>query len=196
MKPIRNYFGGLGNHMFQGAYLYAKVRSGEIPDIYVQDFKYFEPYKEEIRAMYREGIPARKDRVAIHLRRGDYVNNPFYVDLTKTEYYERALEYFPNEKFLLFCADRQGANDPKDKQWCVDWMTSKGVPFELWQGDNEIDDMNAMASCKSQILANSTFSMWSAFINPYKEKIIAPKHYYTDGVERTIFPKDEGWTYL
>jgi len=195
MLPIRNYFGGLGNHMFQGAYLYAQVREGKIPDIYVQDFKYFEPYKDEIRKMYQEGIPALKDRVALHLRRGDYVNNPFYVDLTKTDYYQNAIKEFPNEKFLLFCADRQGANDPKDREWCVSWATELGIPFELYQGIDEIDDMNAMASCKGQILANSTFSMWAAFINPYAEKIVAPKQYYTDGKERTVFPT-KNWIML
>lgn len=182
--------------MFQGAFLYSLVKKGEIPDIYVQDFKYFENCKEEIRSMYQQGIPAKKNLVALHLRRGDYVNNGFYVDLTKTDYYEKAIKEFPDEKFLLFCADRQGVGDMRDRQWCIDWLTSKGVPFEVWYGDNEIDDMNAMASCKGQILANSTFSMWSAFINPYKEKIVAPEQYYSDGVERTVFPKDEGWIFI
>lgn len=195
MLEPRKIFGGIGNRMFQGAYLYSQVKKGLIPDIYVQDFSYFEPYKEEIRQLYQQGIPPKKDLVAVHVRRGDYVNNSFYVDLTKTDYYDRALKEFPNEKFLLFCADRQGTNDLKDRQWVIDWLESKGVPFEVFRGDTEVDDMNAMSSCKGIIGANSTFSLWSAFINPYKGKIIMPKAYYSDGVERTKYP-NEGWILL
>ena len=196
MLEPRLIFGGLGNRLFQGAYIYAQMRRGLVPDIYIQDFKFIEPYKEEIRKLYQQGIGKKRDRVAIHIRRGDYVNNSFYVDLTKTDYYDKAIAMFPNEKFLLFCADRQGTNDLKDRQWVIDWLEAKGVPFEIFRGDSEIEDMNAMAECKDMILANSTFSLWAAFINPYKEKVIAPKNYYADGIERTKMPQDEGWIYV
>lgn len=197
MKPIRDYFGGFGNSLFQYSYIYAQARDGNIPDIYIQDFKYFEKYKEEIRAIFREEVPERKDMVALHIRRGDYVNNSFYVDLTKTDYYERAIAMFPNEKFLVFCADRQPiSDDVGDREWVKEYLDSKGIDWEFWNGKDEIEDINAMASCKSHIQANSTFSTWAGFINPYKEKIIAPILYYTDGVERTVRPKDEGWIFI
>lgn len=196
MQDPRKLFGGLGNRLFQGAYVYAQARKGFIPDIYVQDFAYIEPFKEEIRAMYAQGVPAKKDLVAIHLRRGDYVDNPFYVDLTKTEYYEEATALFPNEKFLIFCADRQGTRDAIDKQWAAEWATKQGIPFEIWQGKDEIDDLNAMSACKGIIAANSTFSLWAAFISPHADKIIVPREYYADGKERTKFPKDEGWVVI
>lgn len=197
MRPIRDYFGGFGNSLFQYAYLYAQVREGKIPDLYVQDFKYFEKYKEEIRAMFQQGIPEKTDMVALHIRKGDYNNNDFYVDLTKTDYYEKALAMFPNEKFLVFCADRQPiSDDVSDKEWVKERLNEMGIDWEFYNGTDEVDDMNAMASCKGHIQANSTFSTWSAFINPYAEKIVAPLAYYTDGVERTVRPKDEGWIYV
>lgn len=196
MIGVRQIIGGLGNLMFKQAYLYAQVRDGIIPDIYVQDFKYFGKYKEEIRSMYQQGVYPRTDIVALHIRRGDYTD--FYVDLMETDYYDKALAEFPNEKFLIFCADRQPvSNDISDREWCTNWATEKGIDFELWNGTDEVDDMNKMASCKGHIMANSTFSTWSAFINPnVDKKIIAPKLYYSDGVERTVLPKDEGWIFI
>ncbi len=197
MIEPRKIMGGLGNRMFQFAYIYAKHREGLIPDVYIQDFEYFKEAKEEIREIYREGIGERREFIALHLRRGDYVDNPFYVDLTKTDYYDKALAHFPDEKFLVFYRDRQGTNDYQDRAWVDEWLTKKGVKFELWEGQDEVEDLNAMASCKGLIGANSTFSIWAAFLNPNEDKkIVMPSQYYTDGLERTKYPKDEGWTII
>ena len=197
MQEPRKIMGGLGNRMFQFAYIYAQFRKGLIPDIYIQDFKYFEEFKEEIRQLYQEGIGSRKEFIALHIRRGDYVDNPFYADLTKTDYYDKAFTYFPGEKFLVFYRDRQGTNDYQDREWVNDWLTGKGVKFEIWEGQNEVDDLNAMASCKGLRGANSSFSVWAAFINPNEDKkIIMPKPYYADGVERTKYPEGEGWVII
>ena len=197
MQEPRKIMGGIGNRMFQFAYIYAQARKGLIPDIYIQDFKYFEEFKEEIRQIYREGIGLRKELVALHIRRGDYVENPFYTDLTKTDYYDKAIAQFPGEKFLVFYRDRQGTNDYQDREWVNEWLTQKGVKFELWEGQGEVDDLNAMASCKGQIGANSSFSIWAAFLNPNEDKkIIMPSQYYADGIERTKYPEGEGWVII
>ena len=111
MIPTRQQFGGLGNRMFQMAYLYAKVKDGTIPDIYIQDEKWFENEKDEIKVIYGQGI-GRIDMVSLHIRRGDYTGNSFYVDLCETDYYERAMAYFPDATFLIFCRDRQD-----EKKW-------------------------------------------------------------------------------
>jgi hypothetical protein len=198
MVETRKIMGGLGNRLFQFAYIYAQHQKGIIPDVYVQDFEYFKDYKEEIRKLYQDGIGKRKEFVALHIRRGDYVDNPFYVDLTKTDYYDKALAEFPNEKFLVFYRDRQGTNDYQDREWINQWLTQKGIKYEIWEGQSEVDDLNAMASCKSIIAANSSFSVWAAFISPFSEKNIFPTvdKWYTDGKERTVLPTDEGWIRL
>lgn len=198
MKPVRQVIGGLGNLMFKQAYLYAQVRKGVIPDVYVQNFDYFKEFKEEVRAMYQDGVYEPDPRIALHIRRGDYNDNSFYIDLTKTDYYQKAVDFFRNEKFLVFCADRQAISDDiGDREWCRRFLMDKGIDFEFWDGTDEIDDMNKMASCRGHIMANSTFSTWAAFINPNPNKlIIAPLQYYSDNVERTVLPKDEGWSFI
>lgn len=198
MLNPRAHFGGLGNRLFQGAYIYAQVRKGLIPDIYIQDMKYWREFKEEIRKWYQKGISDRTNRVALHIRRGDYVNNSFYVDLTQTDYYDKALKEFPDERFLVFYADRQGTSDSKDRDWIRDWLEKKGVQhFEFYRGADEIDDLNKMASCRGLIGANSSFTWWAAFLNPNEDKkIVVPREYYTDKVERTIFPRDEGYIFI
>lgn len=172
----RELFGGFGNSLFQYAYLYSQYRKGEIPDLYVQDEKYFEDFKDEIKSLYSANIEPI-DMVSLHVRRGDYVGNPFYTDLTTTTYYEDAIAEFPADtKFLIFCADRQPKSDDKsDMEWVKEWF--KGPQFQFFQGKDEVEDFNAQAGCVAHITANSSFSWWSAYV----------------GGGRTITPKAETW---
>src|SRR3954469_16819047 len=101
MRNITDITGRLGNQMFQTAFIYGLHAQGVIPDIFLQSEKYWEPHKDAIRALYSDGI-GTDDHVAIHVRRGDYVGNDFYVDLMADGYYERAMAEFPDAKFKVF----------------------------------------------------------------------------------------------
>lgn len=177
--------------MFQFAFLYSYAKDHGF-DFYYQDEFFFREHAEAVRSLYSGGIPKRIDRVAIHVRRGgnpdlptepNYADNPFYIDLTSTDYYERAIAMFPKEKFLVFSDD-------------IGWCEHKWghlANFDFAQG-NQVEDLNNMAACKAQIIANSSFSWWGAWLSPrYPDnKVIAPKQWFADGVERTILP--EHWT--
>lgn len=172
-------FGRLGNRMFQGAYLYAQMKRGEIPDLYVQDPKYFEDYSDDIKTWYGEGI-GYLPYVAIHLRRGDYVNNPFYVDLATTGYYIDAVNLFPDMKFIVFSDDMEFAK-----------TYFEGDKFAFDESDSDLEAFNKMASCDSQIIANSSFSWWAAYLNKNpSKKVVAPKLWHPDGITRTVIPKE------
>lgn len=164
-------FGRLGNSLFQYAFLYAYAKDNGM-DFYFQDPAYFDEYADEIRTLFGQDIKPI-DMVAIHVRRGDYVNNPFYVDLTKTGYYEQAMAEFPDASFLVFS---------DDIEWCKRQAIFKDCEFS---GQDELTDLNLMAGCKGIIMANSSFSWWGAFLGDQNKKVIAPKLWYADGEERT-----------
>jgi hypothetical protein len=163
-------FGRLGNTMFQMSYIYAQMKRGLIPDIYVQDPQYFDEYRNDIRQLFGQGI-SKIDMVALHVRRGDYVNNKFYVDLMETDYYQKAMDMFQGESFVVFSDD-------------IEWCKTKAIfdGCEFVQGD-EIEDMNKMASCKGIIMANSSYSWWASYLS--NAKVVYPSKWYTDGIERT-----------
>jgi hypothetical protein len=182
MIEPRKLFGGLGNRLFQMAYIYGQNAHRQIPDTYVQDEKYFSHCAPLIKALYGQGVTPI-DMVSLHIRRGDYVGNSFYVDLTKTDYYDRALEIFAGDKFLVFCADRQGDTiDKSDREWVKRWLTDKGIDFEMWEGSDEIADFNAMAGCRGHIMANSSFSWWTSYIS--EGITVCPIEWFSDGKQR------------
>jgi hypothetical protein len=156
------------------------MKRGIIPDVYLQDEVYFEDYKDDIKQLFGGDI-FLSDCVAIHVRRGDYVNNPFYVDLMKTDYYERAVAEFPGARFIVFS---------DDTEWCHKQEIFKNIPMSK---NNEINDLNIMAGCKGIIIANSSYSWWAAYIAPNCGKVVAPSvdKWFTDGIERTKCP--ESW---
>lgn len=177
MQDPNTLFGRLGNRLFQMAYIYAKFRDGEVPDIYLQDYTYFDKYREDIRKIFSSGINAT-DYVAVHIRRTDYCNNPFYIDLWETDYYEKAIAEFPGERFMIFS---------DDIDWCKENFIGKEFTFNEDIADYEA--MNSMASCKGIIGANSSFAFWSAYLSN-AEKIIMPKQWFTDGVQRVNYPPE------
>jgi len=173
--------------MFKQACLYAMAFDHFIDDEYVQSEKYFAHHKETIKRLFSTGI-GYTDMVSLQIRRGDYLSaNNFYTDPWKDGYYHKAIEYFPNEKFLVFCYDRQDpGQDQSDREWCKENL-DKLIPgrWEFWEPQSETDDLNKMASCKHNIMANGTFSWWAAYLNPNPDKIVTcPKMWFTDGKQR------------
>ena len=177
MVKIEEITGRLGNQMFLTAFLYAYARDNNLPLVddalgyYYQDYKLFDHHRDNIKKLFGTGI-VKSDYVAIHVRRGDYVGNPFYVDLMKTDYYQKAIAEFPNETFVVFS---------DDKDWCMKQDVFKDCEFNIW-GD-EITDFNRMAGAKGIIMANSSYSWWCAYLSD--AKVIAPKAWHHDGVIRT-----------
>lgn len=173
-------FGRLGNRMFQMAALHAYAKDNEV-DWYFQDEKWFKKYEDDIRMLFSDNI-GFLPYVAIHVRRGDYVNNPFYVDLSQTDYYEKAISLFPQKQFLVF------SDDP---DYCRTVDIFKGKDFQIMDRQDEISDFNLMASCENHIIANSSYSWWSAWLSPSPSKtVIAPKAWHPDGITRTVLPPE------
>lgn len=170
--------------MFQYAFLYTFAKDAGI-DPYFQDEFWFRKYADEIRALYSEGISNQIEKIAIHVRRGDYLlahQNKFHLNLCETDYYERAIKSFdPSDQFLVFSDD-------------IDWCKEKwghNPRFTFSEGKTELEDMNLMAACKGHIIANSTFSWWGAFLSPLYpyNVVVAPDRWFVDGIRRTLCPK-------
>lgn len=184
-------FGRLGNSMFQYAFLVSYARDFGM-DFYFQDEFYFRDHAEAVRLLFSSDIPSPTDAVAIHIRRAGnpihksepkYCENPLYVNLCNTDYYEKAIAMFPNDRFVVF------SDDP---EWVEkEWKLFDPKRMTISKGKDEIADMNFMASCKAHIIANSTFSWWGAWLSPkYPDnKVVAPKAWFSDGVVRTSLPE-------
>lgn len=109
--------------------------------------------------------------VSIHIRRGDYLQIKGQL-ICGLDYYKAAIEFITqavgNPSFYVFS---------DDVAWCRSNLGllfgSSNNSFVDWNiGANSYVDMQLMAACKHNILANSTFSWWGAWLNDNPDKII------------------------
>lgn len=134
-------------------------------DGYFQSEKYFSHIREEVLMWFEKAFdltrPERPDTVGLHVRRGDYVGNANFPVMPMS-YYHEAIAYFRNlgyTKFMVFS---------DDIKWC---KTVFPEDFEFASG-TEHQDMFDMSRCAHQIIANSTFSWWAAWLNRNPDKIV------------------------
>jgi hypothetical protein len=158
-----------------------------------QSEKYFEGYHDEVRKLFPLNIqPEHKDYVSIHVRRGDYVQHSNSFPPVNDDYLIRAMSHIGMDKRFIFFSD--------DIQWCMNFTHRNfsafdDVDFEFSQGKNEFEDLSLMASCSHNIIANSTFSWWAAWLNPNPDKIVvSPSMHnwfgpgFTGSVPKDIIP--------
>lgn len=128
------------------------------------------------------------DSVSIHIRRGDYVNdkktNQFH-GVCDLNYYLRAIALIAKKvkspKFFVFSDDIEWA-----KQNLL--LKFPCIYVEHNTGKKDYEDMRLMSYCQHNIIANSSFSWWGAWLNKNKDKIvIAPKKWFND---KSINTKD------
>jgi hypothetical protein len=118
--------------------------------------------------------------VSIHVRRGDYISNPQAKSIYAScdlGYYEKAIQHlstqFEDLTFFVFSDD-------------MEWVTTHFSKFERMVFvnvnlvDTAFEDLKLMSHCKHNIIANSTFSWWAAWLNKNAGKVvIAPNSWYT-----------------
>ncbi len=119
--------------------------------------------------------------VGIHVRRGDYVTNKYataFHGLAPIDYYNAAVTFmktYVDEAHFFVFSD--------DIKWCkANFKFGHRVTFvEGNDGPLAYEDLRIMAACKHNIIANSSFSWWGAWLNPNPEKIIiAPRIWYAE----------------
>lgn len=133
-------------------------------DGYFQSWKYFNDYKDTVQhylAFYRKPV----HKVAVHVRRGDYLQLQHIHPVLPIDYYRRAMEYFKGEMFTIFS---------DDIFWCIENLN--GYNVEFYHPDTDINTFQAMAQYDYFVIANSSFSYWAAYL-ANSTQVIAPKNY-------------------
>jgi len=111
------------------------------------------------------------NRVSIHVRRGDYLSKQHKHPVQTMEYYKSAMEHFPGYKFAIFS---------DDITWCKENFI--GDNFMFIDGEEDYIDLYLMSMCEHNIIANSSFSWWGAYLNTNEtKKIIAPGNWFGVG---------------
>ncbi len=137
----------------------------------LNDFSFKQDIKEKCLSMLEKMKKDNKQLVSLHIRRGDYVNLQNFHPLCTLEYYKNCIERFQNAKFAIFSDD-------------IEWCKSKFSFIDdvvYSESDNPYVDLCLMSMCDHNIIANSSYSWWAAWLNSNPHKIVyAPKNWFGD----------------
>lgn len=160
-------------------------------DGFWQTEKYFKAIEEIIRKEFTlktkisdysaqiAGYINNANSVSIHIRRGDYATDEKtnkYHGLCSLEYYHEAIKEIAKKidkpHFFIFSDDPEWAK----KNLILDFPATY---VDGNKSDKNYEDLYLMSLCKHQIIANSSFSWWGAWLNQNKNKIVfAPKKWF------------------
>ena len=149
----------------------------------------FAPYESiltEIKELYGD----LSEYVCVNVRRGDYLErgNPQlgFRTLSKSDISAILKKHFPKDK-VLFVSD--------DIEWCKENFKGERYMFadKPCRYKPEMD-LYLQTQCKANVISNSTFSWWGAYLNANAEKVVCPWPWFTDNKidpMKYILPK--GW---
>ena len=151
---------------------------------YFQTEKYFEHCSDLILGYFQfdkdikkqaennfPSFPVKLEYVSIHLRRGDYAGLQQFHPVMDADYYFDAMTQFMDRDycFLIFSDDIQYAKELFGEQENIVYI----------EGNDPAVDMCMMTMCDHNVIANSSFSWWGAWLNDNtNKKVIAPKRWF------------------
>ncbi|MDD6824960.1 MAG: alpha-1,2-fucosyltransferase [Oscillospiraceae bacterium] len=137
----------------------------------------FRPMEEEYEINRMKEIQSCNS-VSVHIRRGDYVGE--VLDILDTEYYRSIIRKIQDEEpdahFFFF------SNDSAYVEREYFWLKEKTIVDDN-TGSHSFRDMQLMSMCKTNIIANSTFSIWAALLNQNEHRKVYYPSLYQRGTK-------------
>lgn len=174
---------------YLNGYFQTRVFAQEIEDILRREFTFSKIENDKLQKVGQD-IKAQ-NAVSVHVRRGDYLKvSEMYGGICTKDYYQKAMDMIKNKiknPIFYFFSD--------DMEWVKNnFYEENAVYIEPQMFDDYHDwyDMYLMSECKHNIIANSSFSWWGAWLNKNKNKlVIAPRKWVNADSMEDICP--ESW---
>lgn len=157
--------------VFQNAEMVESVR-----DSVIKAFR-FAPFIDELNLSLAREM-ALCESVAVHVRKGnDYMQRIWYAGTCMTDYYMRAFEFVRSKvaspRFYVFTDNPDWVRDNFSG---LEYTLVEGNPASGWGCHH---DMQLMACCRHNIISNSTYSWWGAYLNRSEGKlVVAPEVWF------------------
>lgn len=157
---------------------------------FFQSEKYFQHNQTYLKEIFKMNEKTKKvidtynylfenETCSLHVRRGDYLKFPNEHPVLPIEYYNKAMENFNEGTTFIVFSD--------DEKWVKENI--KGENIVYIQRNYDYIDLYLMTQCNHNIIANSTFSWWGAWLNDnHNKKVVAPTKWF--GVNKKLDTKD------
>lgn len=162
LKADTGYFSG-----YWQSYQYVDLVRQEL----LEEFRFPEEKEAQLEKLAKAA--ASQNSVSVHIRRGDYLedgNQKLFAGICTEEYYTRAFELIlklaGDCKFYIFSNDTEWVKEHYKNDAFTIVESKRFEDYQDWY------DIYLMSCCKHNVLANSTFSWWGAWLNQYVDQIV------------------------
>ena len=202
----KNYLFGFSHYRENNFFIDDTIFDKNIIDVYVEG--YFQTYKY-ISELSNKGVQlfafkmtltpmeeelVNMESVAIHVRGKDYIKNKkdiaLFGGICNADYYKKSIKLIEKEvenpRFIVFSDDEEYARSLLNgrKMTVINWN----------KGADSHRDMFLMSRCKHNIIANSSFSWWGAWMNNNTSKIVvAPSKWFNNNKINQEFIVPQNW---
>ena len=140
---------------------------------------------QEDKQYLLDKYPNVSDSISCHVRRGDYIQlQDKYNTLSDSNYYNDALNILGDGDVIVFS---------DDVDWCKENFKIEGREVSF-SSEEDYLELYLMSMCRHNIIANSTFSWWGAWLNQNENrKVIAPSQWFSPSQDRNdvdLIPQD------
>lgn len=181
------------NFTFNELPIYDMVNKDVLIYGYFQSYKYFEEnfdrisriigieqIRQELLKKLNMNLQSFENTISMHFRLGDYKHLQHVHPILSNEYYYRSLSYILSNSTIVssnkttvmyFCEDE----DVDEVKNTILFLSNCFPYVKFIRGENTLEDweqMVLMSCCHHNIIANSSFSWWSAYLNNWKNKIV------------------------
>lgn len=174
-----------GDQIYLDGYWQSEKYFNRIRDILMNDFTLKKTISDKMNSKDPLNILVQSiknsNSVSVHFRRGDYISdevvNSFHGTCSN-QYYLNAIDLIAQKvrspHFYLF------SDDP---EWISSNPIFNGFPYTIAATSDMHIDMHLMSLCQHNIIANSSFSWWGAWLNRHSEKmVIAPERWFANDI--------------
>lgn len=178
----------LPNNTYLDGFWHSEKYFMDIRNILLRDFSFKSRINKKNNRLLKDILASNS--VSLHVRRGDYVSNKatsIKHGLMGSAYYKKAVELISEKikdpKFYVF------SDDP---EWCKENLKLSGPTVYVGHNKDGAEDMRLMSNCRHNIIANSSFSWWGAWLNQNDDKtVVSPRQWFNDpGINtKDVLPK-------
>jgi hypothetical protein len=126
-----------------------------------KNFSISPEWENFIKTKYKDILEYKT--TSVHVRRGDYVKSSLYHRVLDLNYYVESIKFLENntDLFIVFS---------DDINWCKENFTNSNIVFV--ENEKDYIELSLMQYCNNNIISNSSFSWWGAFLNKNDSKIV------------------------
>jgi len=127
-------------------------------------------FKKNVMDFVSSQYPEHKECMGIHIRRGDYVDQPNHHPVLPIDYYNKVIENNKNQNKKVFVFS-------DDREWVKSVFVGDNFIFPHFSENDDLYSFVLLSMMKDIAISNSTFSWWAAWLSEDNNKIIyAPPH--------------------